>query len=85
VRKRRAVERPGDTFSQTADLLCEHGRFGQKIGASWYDYLPGKRDALPSAWVAQMIDAHRASFGQTPRKITDDEIVPRLVLEGQTI
>lgn len=79
VRKRRAVEKPGFKFSQTADLLCEQGRFGQKTSAGWYDYLPGKRDALPSAWVAQMIDAHRASLGITPRKITDEEIVQRLV------
>ena len=79
VRKRRAVEKPGFKFSQTADLLCEQGRFGQKTGAGWYDYVPGKRDALPSAWVTQMIDAHRASLGITPRKITDEEIVQRLV------
>ena len=31
-----------------ADLLCELGRFGQKTGAGWYDYEPGKRDAIPS-------------------------------------
>jgi 3-hydroxyacyl-CoA dehydrogenase len=35
-------------YSKTADLLCELGRFGQKTGAGWYDYQPGKRDAIPS-------------------------------------
>jgi 3-hydroxyacyl-CoA dehydrogenase len=79
IRKRRAMEKPGMTYSKTADLLCEKGRFGQKTGAGWYDYVPGKRDAIPSAEVVQMIEAHRASLGITPRKISDEEIVQRLV------
>jgi 3-hydroxyacyl-CoA dehydrogenase len=79
IRKRRAVEKPGMKYSKTADLLCEKGRFGQKTGAGWYDYVPGKRDAIPSAEVVQMIAAHRAALGITPRKISDEEIVQRLV------
>ncbi len=79
IRKRRALERPGMKYSKTADLLCEKGRFGQKTGAGWYDYVAGKRDAVPNAEVVQMIAAHRASLGITPRKISDDEIVQRLV------
>ena len=79
IRKRRALEKPGMKYSKTADLLCEKGRFGQKTGAGWYDYVPGKRDAIPSAEVVQMIAAHRASLGITPRKISDEEIVQRLV------
>jgi 3-hydroxyacyl-CoA dehydrogenase len=49
IRKRRYVEQPGMRYSKTADLLCEMGRYGQKTGAGWYDYQPGKRDAIPSA------------------------------------
>ena len=79
IRKRRALERPGMKYSKTADLLCEKGRFGQKTGAGWYDYVAGKRDAIPNAEVVQMIEAHRASLGITARKISDDEIVQRLV------
>jgi len=79
IRKRRYVEAPQIKYSRTADLLCEQGRFGQKTGAGWYDYLPGKRDAVPSAQVVQMIEEHRATLGITPRKISDDEIVQRLV------
>ena len=48
IRKRRAVERESMKYSASADRLCELGRFGQKTGAGWYDYLPGKRDAIPS-------------------------------------
>jgi 3-hydroxyacyl-CoA dehydrogenase len=79
IRKRRAVEQPGMRYSATADLLCELGRYGQKTGAGWYDYAPGKRSAIPSAAVRDMIDRHRKSLGITPRTIGDDEIVHRLV------
>ncbi|HQC99148.1 MAG TPA: 3-hydroxyacyl-CoA dehydrogenase NAD-binding domain-containing protein, partial [Aquabacterium sp.] len=79
IRKRRAVEYANLKYSKTADLLCELGRFGQKTGAGWYDYQPGKRDAIPSAVVDKMVADHRASLGLTPRKISDEEIVQRLV------
>ncbi|MEY3461102.1 MAG: hypothetical protein RLZZ03_755 [Pseudomonadota bacterium] len=79
IRKRRHTEQPGMKYSKTADLLCEKGRFGQKTGAGWYDYVPGKRDAIPNAEVVAMIDAHRQSLGITPRQISDEEIVQRLV------
>jgi 3-hydroxyacyl-CoA dehydrogenase len=79
IRKRRYQEKPDMKYSKTADLLCEKGRFGQKTGAGWYDYVPGKRDAIASAEVVKMIEEHRAALGITPRKISDEEIVQRLV------
>jgi 3-hydroxyacyl-CoA dehydrogenase len=79
IRKRRYVEKPHLRYSKTADLLCELGRYGQKTGKGWYDYEPGKRDAIPSAEVAAMLEAHRRSLGIAPRKVSDDEIVHRLV------
>ena len=79
IRKRRYVEKPNLRYSKTADLLCELGRYGQKTGAGWYDYVPGKRDAIPSELVNDMLGKHRADLGITPRKISDDEIVHRLV------
>ena len=79
IRKRRYVEKPGLRYSKTADLLCEMGRYGQKTGAGWYDYAPGKRDAMPSKLVEDMVASHRSELGITPRKIGDDEIVHRLV------
>jgi len=79
IRKRRYVEKPDLRYSKTADLLCELGRYGQKTGAGWYDYVPGKRDAIPSELVNDMLARHRADLGITARKISDDEIVHRLV------
>ncbi|ODS91563.1 MAG: 3-hydroxyacyl-CoA dehydrogenase [Comamonas sp. SCN 65-56] len=79
IRKRRYVEKPNMKYSKTADLLCEKGRFGQKVGKGWYDYVAGKRDAIPNTEVEQMIAEHRQALGITPRKIADEEIVQRLV------
>jgi 3-hydroxyacyl-CoA dehydrogenase len=79
IRKRRYVEKPHMRYSRVADLVCEAGRYGQKTGAGWYDYQPGKRDAIPSPLVLKMIDEHRQALGITPRAISDQEIVQRLV------
>ncbi|MCB1994727.1 MAG: enoyl-CoA hydratase/isomerase family protein [Burkholderiaceae bacterium] len=79
IRKRRYVEKPNMRYSKTADLLCELGRYGQKTGAGWYDYAPGQRKPIPSQVVVEMIEQHRKELGITPRKISADEIVHRLV------
>ena len=79
IRKRRAVERATMKYSASADRLCELGRFGQKTGAGWYDYQAGKRDAIPSPVVDELLAKHREAIGATPRQISDEEIVHRLV------
>ena len=79
VRKRRYVENPDVPYSKIADRLCEMGRFGQKTGAGWYRYEPGKRDPIPDPVVDKLIEDYRKENGITPRKITDEEIVERCV------
>ncbi len=79
IRRRRYVEHPEVVYSKTADLLCEMGRFGQKTGAGWYDYKAGDRSAYPSQLVNDMIVSHSTTLGLTRRKISDEEIVERLV------
>jgi 3-hydroxyacyl-CoA dehydrogenase len=79
IRKRRYVEKPQMTYSKTADLLCERGRYGQKTGAGWYDYKAGDRTAYPSAEVEEMIVRHSADIGVCRRQIDDREIAERLL------
>jgi 3-hydroxyacyl-CoA dehydrogenase len=79
IRKRRYVEKPEVVYSKTADLLCEMGRYGQKTGAGWYDYKAGDRKPYPSKDVNAMIVAHSAELGIERRKISDQEIVERLL------
>jgi len=79
IRKRRYQERPDMKYSKTGDLLCEMGRYGQKTGAGWYDYKPGDRTAYPNQQVNDMVVQHSKDLGVTRRKISDQEIVERLV------
>ncbi len=80
IRKRRRIEQPDVIYSPVGDAICELGRFGQKVGKGWYDYEAGKREPVPSAEVQACIDKVRADKGITPRQISDEEIVQRLVL-----
>ena len=79
IRKRRAIEQPGLTYTKSADLICELGRFGQKTGAGWYDYKPGDRTAYPSQQVNELIEKHSRDLAVQRRVIGDEEIVERLV------
>jgi 3-hydroxyacyl-CoA dehydrogenase len=79
IRKRRYLDKPHLRYSKTADLLCEMGRFGQKTSAGWYDYTPGDRTAHPSEVVGKMLLEERARLGITPRQVSDEEIVHRLL------
>jgi 3-hydroxyacyl-CoA dehydrogenase len=89
IRKRRYIEKPDVAYSRIGDKLCELGRFGQKTGAGWYRYEPGRRDPVADTVVDEMIAAYRKEKGIAPRKIADDEIVERcvfaLVNEGARI
>ena len=79
IRKRRYAERPEMKYPKIADKVCELGRFGQKTGAGYYRYEPGKRNAIPDPVIDELISAHRKALGIAPRKLSDDEIVHRLV------
>ena len=79
IRKRRYVEKPDVTYSKVADLLCEKGRYGQKTSAGWYDYKAGDRKPYPSKEVNDMIIAHSAELKLERRKISDQEIIERLL------
>jgi len=80
IRKRRAAEKRGMDYSPLPDRLCEQGRFGQKTGAGWYRYEPGKREAARDPAVERMIVGRSAEAGIARRQIRDEEIVDRCVL-----
>ena len=79
IRKRQYAEGKLTRRAVVADRLCELGRFGQKTGAGWYDYKTGDRTAHPSEVVAGLVEAARKEAGVAPRRISDAEIVDRLV------
>lgn len=79
IRTRKLQEHPDLAYSTTADQLCALGRFGQKTGAGWYDYVPGDRTAHPSPVVAGLLAKHVAASGVPQRQVSDEEIVERLV------
>jgi len=79
IRKRRYLERPDMLYPKIPDKVCELGRFGQKTGAGYYRYEAGKRDAIPDPVIDKLIADHRAEIGITPRRISDEEIVQRLI------
>ena len=79
IRKRQYAEQGQPKHPNIADRLCEKGRFGQKTAAGWYDYKPGDRTAYPNAEVDDMIVKHSQELGITRRKVSDTEIVERLV------
>ncbi|MBB5460956.1 3-hydroxyacyl-CoA dehydrogenase NAD-binding domain-containing protein [Paraburkholderia sp. Cpub6] len=79
IRKRRYLEHPDMHYSKIADRLCEMGRFGQKTGGGWYDYKAGDRTAYPSGVVNEMIGEYSKETHSERRKISDEEIVERLV------
>jgi 3-hydroxyacyl-CoA dehydrogenase len=80
IRAARIAHDPTRVYSGTADALVALGRFGQKVGRGWYDHLPGQRHPVPSAEVQAMLEAQSASLGLTRRRISDEEIVDRLLL-----
>jgi 3-hydroxyacyl-CoA dehydrogenase len=89
IRKRKYAENPAARRFPIPDRLCEMGRFGQKSGAGFYRYEPGRREALRDPVIDDVVDAYRKEAGITPRKIGNDEIVQRcvyaLVNEGARI
>jgi 3-hydroxyacyl-CoA dehydrogenase len=78
IRKRRAIERPGDVYSKIPDRICELGRFGQKTGAGYYLYdAKGKR--IPDPDIDELVIRYCAEIGLTRRAVSDEEIVERCV------
>jgi 3-hydroxyacyl-CoA dehydrogenase len=65
--------------SEVPDRLYELGRYGQKTGAGWYRYEPGSRTRIPDPLVDEIAAAEAAKRGVTRRKVTDEEIISRIM------
>lgn len=88
IRKRRAIEQPLRPYSKIPDLLCEVGRFGQKVGAGFYSYADSRTPTVDS-YVSDLVVAESRRIGIERRAIQDSEIVDRciyaMVNEGSRI
>lgn len=79
IRKRRSVEQPERPYSRLPDVICEHGRFGQKTGAGWYLY-PDGRKPVHDAAIDALVVAYSAEARLERRTVGDAEIVERCLL-----
>lgn len=81
VRKERRAR--GETVpaadGAVADRLVEMGRKGQKTAKGYYRYEEGSRLPLPDPDVDLLIRETASDLGITPRNITEEEIVERLI------
>ena len=62
-----------------SDTLCDMGRRGQKTGAGFYRYEPGDRTPIPDPEVNALIDKLSADLGIKRRKISQEEIIERII------
>jgi 3-hydroxyacyl-CoA dehydrogenase len=80
IRQNRLAKNPALVYSKIFDKIAELGRFGQKTNKGWYDYVVGQRKPQASAEVNTAVISESVRLGLTRRKISDDEIVDRLLL-----
>lgn len=78
IRKRRAIEQPERPYSGIPNIICEMGRFGQKTGKGFYQYLE-KRVATPDPEITDIIVKYSSEKGIIRRTISDQEIVDRCI------
>lgn len=79
IREQRLTQNPNLIYSRSFDAITRMGRFGQKVGRGWYDYIPGQRAPQPSGEVNAVIEAESRRLGIPRRTIGDEEIVERLL------
>uniref|UniRef100_A0A4X2JUJ5 Peroxisomal bifunctional enzyme n=1 Tax=Vombatus ursinus TaxID=29139 RepID=A0A4X2JUJ5_VOMUR len=73
-------QRGSKRYCPIPDILCEHGRLGQKTGKGWYQYdKPMGRIHKPDPWLSKFLSEYRQNHRIEPRVITPDEILERTV------
>lgn len=76
--RKAAIERGEEVFAPVAEVLCDQNRLGQKTQGGWYDYAEGSRTPVPSAVVAEVVQAASADYHQ--RQWTESDIQDCLIL-----
>jgi 3-hydroxyacyl-CoA dehydrogenase len=66
--------------SPVPDWLYEMGRYGQKTGSGWYRYEEGSRTPIPDPLIEELAQKAAAGRGVARRKVTDDEIISRIMV-----
>lgn len=74
-----AVRRARGTVAPIADAIVAAGRYGQKTGKGWYRYDENRR-RHPDPEVERIILETSQRLGITRRRISDEEILDRLLL-----
>ncbi|KAM9004395.1 peroxisomal bifunctional enzyme isoform X1 [Sarcophilus harrisii] len=73
-------QRGGRRYCPIPDILCEHGRLGQKTGRGWYQYdKPTGWRHQPDPWLSKFLSEYRREHEIEPRAITSEEILERCV------
>jgi 3-hydroxyacyl-CoA dehydrogenase len=89
AKRRAALRRPGERYSDLIARLGVLGRFGQKTGAGFYHYESGSRTPIPDPSIDSLFEEEAARQGVARRSIEPTEIVKRclyaLVNEGADI
>ncbi len=75
-----ATRNPQDRYVTIPDTLCSLGRFGQKVGAGYYQYPDGSKAGVDDPFVHQIIDEASAASGISRGAFASDEIVNRVLL-----
>ncbi|MBS7701386.1 MULTISPECIES: 3-hydroxyacyl-CoA dehydrogenase NAD-binding domain-containing protein [unclassified Chelatococcus] len=78
VRLDRRRRFPETYISPIGEIMTPAGRLGQKSGAGWYDFTPGKARGVPAKAAEQLLEEARRSIGRTPRSYSRGEIVAEL-------
>jgi 3-hydroxyacyl-CoA dehydrogenase len=80
VRQQRGAKAGEEKIYAVGDRLYAMGRYGQKTGAGFYRYEPGKRTPMPDPEVDAIVAEVAARHGVARRTIDAEEIVERCVL-----
>ena len=76
-RARKMMGGSNEVTARIPDALCELGRYGQKNGKGYYQYVEGDRTPRPDPEADEVIRKVASELGYPPKTFTDEEIRKR--------